>query len=202
GWFLMGTLSFFAFVWLYGQFLPLQNNDSGTKGKFRTDAATLNSAYYTNAYSDSKGYADKTFESSPLNRVIKQGVPGTAWTGKDIQINEMTNSSTEEVRIWTIDGSGLPVTSANFATGTLTKTEVLDEDSRRVIEYKDKLGRLILKKVQESGSPSNTHTGWLCTYYVYDSFGRLRVVMPPKAVYEIITNSQSSTSSTIRDGLY
>ncbi|MBN7816885.1 DUF6443 domain-containing protein [Algoriphagus pacificus] len=198
----IGSLAFDALGRQYRDYLPFPNNDSGTKGKFRTNAASLNSTYYTSAYSDSKGYADKTFESSPLNRVIKQGVPGTAWTGKDIQINEMTNSATEEVRIWTLDGSGLPVTSANYATGTLTKTEVFDEDLRRVIEYKDKLGRLILKKVQESGSPSITHTGWLCTYYIYDSFGRLRVVMPPKAVYEIITNGQSSTATTIRDGLY
>ncbi|SDA79698.1 RHS repeat-associated core domain-containing protein [Algoriphagus alkaliphilus] len=198
----IGTLAFDAFGRQYRDYLPFPNNDSGTKGKFRTNAASLNSTYYTTAYTDSKGYADKTFESSPLNRVIKQGVPGTAWTGKDIQINELTNTATEEVRIWTLDGSGLPITSANFATGTLTKTEVLDEDLRRVIEYKDKLGRLILKKVQESTSPGISHTGWLCTYYVYDTFGRLRVVMPPKAVFEIITNSQSSTATTIRDGLY
>lgn len=198
----IGTLAFDSYGRQYRDYLPFPNNDSGTKGKFRTNAASLNSTYYTSAYSDSKGYADKTFESSPLNRVTKQGVPGTAWTGKDIQINELTNTATEEVRIWTLDGSGLPVTSANFATGTLTKTEVLDEDLRRVIEYKDKLGRLILKKVQDSISPGITHTGWLCTYYVYDIFGRLRVVMPPKAVFEIISNSQSSTSTTIRDGLY
>jgi RHS repeat-associated protein len=198
----IGTVAYDAFGRQYRDYLPVPNNDPGSKGKFRSNAVSLNSSYYSTAYNDSKGYADKTFEASPLNRVVKQGVPGQAWTNRDIQIKEQTNSASEGVKIWTVTIDGLPVSTAEFATGTLTKTEVLDEDLRRMIEYKDKLGRLVLKKVQESSSPGTGHTGWMCTYYVYDTFGRLRVVMTPKAVFEIITNSQSSTSTSIRDGLY
>jgi YD repeat-containing protein len=200
----IGTVAFDAFGRQYRDYLPVPNNDAASKGKYRSNASSLNYSYYAlpSNYNDTKAYADKTFEASPLNRVVKQGVPGAAWNNKDIQINELTNTATEAVRIWTVDGSGLPVTSANYATGALTKIEILDEDLRRTIEYKDKLGRLILRKVQESSIPGIDHTGWMCTYYVYDSFSRLQVVMTPKAVFEIISNSQSSTSSTIKNGLY
>ncbi|MFN3759538.1 MAG: DUF6443 domain-containing protein [Algoriphagus aquaeductus] len=197
----IGTVAFDAFGRQYRDYLPVPNNDSGSKGKYRSNAASLNSSYYISAYNDTKGYADKAYEASPLNRVVKQGVPGAAWNNRDIQINELTNTASDAVRIWTVDGTGLPVSAANFATGTLNKTEILDEDSRRVIEYKDKLGRLILKKVQESSSPGIDHSGWMCTYYVYDSFGRLRVVMPPKATAAIL-GGQSSTLESIRDGLF
>ncbi|MDP2042700.1 DUF6443 domain-containing protein, partial [Algoriphagus sp.] len=182
-------------------YLPFANNNS-SPGLYRTNAASLHSTYYTSNFGDSRGFADKTYEASPLSRLTKQGVPGTPWIGKEIKLDENTNGSGDAVRIWTVDGAGLPVTSSNYPAGALSKFETINENSQKTIEYKDKLGRLILKKVQESGSPAVDHTGWMCTYYVYDSFGRLRVVMPPNAVVAIIGGGQSSTSTSIRDGLY
>jgi YD repeat-containing protein len=181
-------------------YLPFANNSS-SPGLYRSNAASLHSTYYTSNFSDSRGFADKTYESSPLSRQTKQGVPGTHWIGKEINLNENTNGSGDAVRIWTVDGAGLPVTSANFPAGALSKFETINENSQKTIEYKDKLGRLILKKVQETSTPAVDHTGWMCTYYVYDSFGRLRVVMPPKATAAIL-GGQSSTLASIRDGLY
>ncbi|GMQ23319.1 hypothetical protein Aoki45_00010 [Algoriphagus sp. oki45] len=162
---------------------------------------TLHSSYYTANYNDSRGFAEKTYEASPLNRLTKQGVPGTPWIGKEINRNENTNGTGDAVRIWTVDGAGLPVTSANYPAGALAKLETINENGQRTIEYKDKLGRLILKKVQESATPGVDHSGWLCTYYVYDSFGRLRVVMPPKATAAVLAGT-SSTNTDISNGLY
>ncbi|TXE04803.1 hypothetical protein ESV85_18725 [Algoriphagus aquimarinus] len=77
-----------------------------------------------------------------------------------------------------------------------------NEQDQRTIEYKDKLGRLILKKVQIDAVPTAHHVGWMCTYYIYDKLGKLRVVMTPKAVEAVVTGGQSSTLTTISDGLY
>ncbi|MDG1279378.1 MAG: DUF6443 domain-containing protein, partial [Algoriphagus sp.] len=184
----------------YREYLPFADNTT-SQGLFRTNATTLHSNYYTAAYSDSRGYADKTYESSPVGKVLKQGVPGTPWVGREIELDQNTNSAADAVRIWTVDTSGLPVTAANYPAGELSKVQTKDENQQLVIEYKDKLGRLILKKVQLAGTPGVDHTGWMSTYYVYDQLGRLRVVMPPKAT-ELILGGQSSTLASIRDGLY
>jgi RHS repeat-associated protein len=51
------------------------------------------------------------------------------------------------------------------------------------VEYKNKDGQIVLKKVQATAIPSTSaHTGWLCTYYVYDDLDNLRFVIAPRAV--------------------
>jgi RHS repeat-associated protein len=185
----------------FRDFLPFANNAINS-GRFRPTATSLQSSYYTNAYSDSRGYADKTYESSPVNRVLKQGVPGEAWVGREIQLNEYINTISDDVRVWTLDSNGIPIAAGSYPVGAMTKMESIDEDGRKVIEFKDKLGRLILKKIQGVYQPSVAYVGWLATYYVYDHFGRLRVVIPPNAVEAILIGGQASTSTTIRNGLY
>ncbi|MBN3584567.1 hypothetical protein JYB64_19405 [Algoriphagus aestuarii] len=178
----------------YREYLPFANNTT-SPGLFRSTATTLQSSYYNTNYSDSRGYADKTYEASPLHRVLKQGVPGTSWVGHELEFIENVNLAADSVRIWTVASSGLPVNSGLFAVGALIKLETQDEDNHRVIEYKDKLGRLLLRKVQESDTPSSHHDGWLCTYYVYDLMGKLRVVMPPRAVRTIKTSNNWNNST-------
>ncbi len=183
----------------YRDYLPFPKSGLGL---YRLTAASLHGTYYDSIYQDTRGYADKTYEASPINRVTKQGVAGTAWVGKEIQINENTNATADAVRIWKVDSNGLPITAANYPAGALSKVETQNENFQKSIEYTDKLGRLILKKTQNTGTPGADHVGWLSTYYVYDSFGRLRVVMPPNAVEAVVINGQPSTSATIQEGLY
>ncbi|OYX17080.1 MAG: hypothetical protein B7Z16_10675, partial [Algoriphagus sp. 32-45-6] len=203
---IISTIGFDAFGRHYRDYLPVPDNNSISKGKFRTNAVSLNGTYYASSttYNDTKGYADKTFEASPLNRVVKQGAPGMAWTNKEAEISEETNLLSDSVRIWTVNSSGLPISSSVYSAGTLFRFVTTDENDRLAIEYKDKLGRTILKKNQISESPSLHHDGWLCTYYVYDSFGRLRVVMPPKTISTLRSSNNwgGSTWSSNRYGLY
>ncbi|MCP9752803.1 RHS repeat-associated core domain-containing protein [Ferruginibacter sp. HRS2-29] len=66
------------------------------------------------------------------------------------------------------------------------KTVTVDENGKQVIEFKDKSGSVILKKVQltataDDGTGSD-HPGWTCTYYLYDDIGNLRCAIQPKGV--------------------
>ncbi|WP_339881304.1 DUF6443 domain-containing protein [uncultured Algoriphagus sp.] len=187
----------------YRDYLPFPDN-STSQGLYRSTATTLHNSYYTAQYADSRGYSDKSFETSPLNRVLKQGVVGTPWIGHEIEFFENVNTAADSVRIWTVNSSGLPVNGGLFANGALSKVESYNEQDQRTIEYKDKLGRLILKKVQIDLAPTSHHDGWLCSYYVYDLMGNLRVVMPPKAISTLraSNNWAGSISDSNKFGLY
>ncbi|MGN7825094.1 hypothetical protein ACTJJB_33530, partial [Chitinophaga sp. 22536] len=73
-----------------------------------------------------------------------------------------------------------------------------DEDGGQVAEYKDKSGRVVLKKVRAAGNAGTAHMGWLCTYYIYDDLNNLRFVIPPLGVEKI---TSSWNTAAIADGL-
>jgi hypothetical protein len=64
---------------------------------------------------------------------------------------------------------------------TLFKNVTRDEQQNEVIEFTDKQGKVVLKKVQAS------ETTYAETYYIYDEFGRLSFVLPPEAVRAFLT---------------
>jgi RHS repeat-associated protein len=97
--------------------------------------------------------------------------------------------------------AGIPVTVGNYAAGTLQKDVTIDEVGNKVITYKDKNEHLVLKKVQLSATPGTGHTGWLCTYYVYDDLENLCAVIPPLGV-ERAMQSGWNVSSVLNELCY
>ncbi len=153
-------------------------------------------------------YGQIKFEESPLNRNEEVFAAGSSWVGtyaqaleanrRSVKSKYWNNTVTDAVRIWTVTepasvGSfGSYSSSAAYAAGILFKTVMVDEYGKQVIEFKDKAGQLILKKVQltaaaDAGSGSG-HPGWLCTYYIYDNLGNLRCTVTPRGVELISSN--------------
>jgi RHS repeat-associated protein len=154
---------------------------------------------WTNNYGtaeDGFAFAKTEFEPSPLNRVLKQGAPGSAWQPKTVVASDHsvklaygTNISTDNVRMWTISGSTL-TSATTYPVNTLYKTTTWDENNNstsninRTEEFKDKLGKVVLKR-------SYNGSEILSTYYVYDNFELLRFVLPPKSMEDnAITGSE------------
>lgn len=195
------------------QYLPyIQTSGSNTNdGKFKTNPFTDQKTFYTTTYPTQQSayegeqvfYSQTQFEQSPLNRVTKTLAPGNSWAGNDkgISMQYLINTTADDVKMWNIgydsslscsitttsDASSINIplaASTAYPAGTLYKNITIDENGNQVIEYKDKEGKLILKKVQNDNDISTkpAHSGWLCTYYVYDDFGLLRFVIPPKAL--------------------
>ncbi len=149
-------------------------------------------------------YSEKLFEPSPLNRVLEQTAPGASWKagtafdsnghsdGHSIKFDRQANTATEvklytvslvysgtdKIYIPTLNGGG---SSDFYAAGELYKTITKDENwkpidglNRTTEEFKDKQGRVVLKRTYNNSVAYDT-------YYVYDHYGNLTYVLPPKA---------------------
>jgi hypothetical protein len=162
-------------------------------------------------------YGQNVFEPSPLNRVTETFAPGNNWAGTSwdpninnhhsVKMNYWANTVTDDVKMWKVtdvaNGFGtyaITTTPAAYTAGTLFKNVTVDEKNNQVEEFKDNEGKVILKKVQftataDAGTGSG-YTGWLCTYYIYDDFNRLRCVIQPKGV-QLISGNWLLTDATI-----
>lgn len=189
-------------------------------GAFKNDPFNDQSIFYGSTYlgqqtaftNESIFYSKTVFERSPLNRSEKTFAPGNNWAGTEggsehaVQLQYLVNTLSDSVRIWTISydsltyssgdvGTNIPSTSSMYGAGQLLKNVSIDENSNTVIEYKDKEGHVVLKKVQIDASPGIAHIGWLCTYYVYDDLGNLRFVIPPQAVAVLLAGATWNLST-------
>ncbi len=151
-------------------------------------------------------YAKTNFEPSPLNRVTGQLAPGNNWVGaeRSVKSSYYLNTSIDAVRIWKVEDiqpEGIFESYVSnsgptgvYPAGTLYKTITTDEHGKQVIEFKDKQGQIILKKVQvftvtdDGTGRDHNPQNWICTYYLYDDFGNLRCVVQPEGVKWLNTN--------------
>ncbi len=153
---------------------------------------------------DTRPFSETLFEASPLNRPDKEYGVGLSWSsavggankfiqhGYLINVHNTGSSTTQEkVIAWNVSAGNLPVRVAPisgyvvgggyYASGQLQIKSTKDEEGNEVREYTDKLGRVILKKVQATTSTDlNNTTHWALTYYIYDDLGNLRFVLPPE----------------------
>lgn len=184
------------------QYLPyVQSIANVNDGKFKSDPFTAQQTFYTNylasqdVLGESVFYNRTDFEASPLARTLATYAAGNSWGGSNRSVSFNYEFNTQnEVRLWDISSSNaaVPTSSGLYNANELFKTTITDEHSKQVVEFKDKEGKLILKKVQIDNSVSNTHEGWLCTYYIYDDLGNLRFVLQPKLVESLSQNDSWS----------
>jgi len=143
-------------------------------------------------------YSVQILENSDLNRVLKSGFPGTSWqpdaanplslSDRVLKRRSRVNSANEVIMFAYDEGTGRITSSPTnyFSAGELNANVTYDERSNQVIEYVDKEGRTICKKVQVGGTVDAPE--FASTYYVYDDHGNLAVVIPPEGVKELIKN--------------
>ena len=142
--------------------------------------------FYSTVTGDSSPFSEKTFENSPLNRVLAQSAPGRDWkkgSGNEIEFQYSTNTEEEVYKFGVDNPTTNPTLTLNstYQKGVLYKTVTTDENGQPIQEFKDKEGRVVLKRINIpaiSGNSSGDHD----TYYVYDIYGNLTFVLPPKLI--------------------
>jgi RHS repeat-associated protein len=202
------------------KYLPFAANSTGgntsiSDGLFKLNPFQQDSAFNKGMFADESYYYSKTvFEASPLSRVLEAYAPGNSWVGtagqgseanrRGVKSKQWINTVTDSVRIWTVtdvtNSFGTYSTSNSYAAGQLYKNVIQDEHNKQVIEFRDKEGKVILKKVQLTADADDGtgkgYYGWLATYYIYDDLSNLRCVVQPKGVELLAANSWSMSYSS------
>jgi RHS repeat-associated protein len=186
------------------QYLPYTTTTE--TGKYKSAPLTEQPTYYTNKFNESSAFSEVTvYDNSPLNkaRIVKS--PGTNWAaGIGNQVSYELNSVADNVQKWHYDYYSLPINQGAYPANELYKTVYTDENGKKVEEYSNKGGQLILKKVQLADNPATGHADWICTYSVYDDFGLLRYRISPEGVKYLQNNGWTFTGTdgpTVAAGL-
>jgi len=158
-------------------------NGSFRSNPFEDQAVFMQQQY--GAQAEQFFYGQTLYENSPLDRPLKSMAAGNSWSGSGRGIETVYDINVaNEVRLWTISlaAGSIPSSSAYYNAGELHRNIIKDEHGKRSVEYTDKSGNVLLKKVEIAANAALAVTdGWLCTYYVYDDMYRLRFVLSPKA---------------------
>jgi RHS repeat-associated protein len=165
----------------YRQLLPYATGGSGAYQPNAVDAGYsagcdhykfYNPAVPNGIAPDTRPFGETVYDGSPLSRVVSQTGPGSRWQSHPVGTAYGTNAA-GEVTLWTVNDAGALVNSSTYGAGTLYRAAVTDEDGGVAVEYKDFEGRVVRKVADSTGVKATTD-------YVYDDFGRLRWVLPPK----------------------
>lgn len=199
-------------------YLPYE--DGNNCGAFRIgDIDALTKSFYNvSKYENtSSPYSAKQFEASPLNRVLKQAAPGNDWkldSGHEIKLEYQTNLA-NEVKCFDVSLSFTANTytptliqstlnSGFYPANELYKTVTYDENTTATptelngstIEFKNKQGQVVLKRTYGTVELGITNEKY-DTYYVYDDYGNLTYVLPPKM--EPTTATIATINSQLND---
>ena len=171
------------------QGIPVATSSAGTGCK--TKDKYLEAAMQTTG--DNHPYTQYSYERATLGRMAAVTGPGDTWheAGKAVRYAYMTNSGNIDtlrclLHDITESTGGISVRVAGvYADGTLSVTRTENEDGQTALEFKDRSGRIVLSRAIDRAA----ETALYDTYYVYDTGGNLRAVLPP----ELSANCNSGT---------
>ena len=164
----------------------------------RVDTETLRRASRSTNIGDGHPYSVIGYEASPLGRVNSRMGEGMVWHAADkaVGIRWSTNSGSVEhlkcIRFkCNLNYTSFALEKCGFYdAGELSVTREEDEEGQTVLTFTNPLGRRILeRRICDDESAADT-------YYVYDSFGRLSLVIPPMASREIAQMTASHINSS------
>ncbi len=138
-----------------------------------TDQQEFYKRLYGTADSE-RSFTEKLYEASPLNRVLKQALPGYVKDHEVVytEFNYRTNTA-NEVRRLAIGVNDELICGGYYDAGMLACTVSTAPDGHIVQNFTDKRGLTLLNRTFDDDEPINT-------YFVYDDYDRLQWVIMPE----------------------
>lgn len=170
-------------------------------------------------YAGETPFSEKRFENSPFSRVIEQSAPGSIWSMSNqdshtIKMSYLTNTTADQVKKYTANADESTFGMANYfginivdngfySENSLTKSVMKNENwepadglKNTTEEYKDKTGKVILKRIYAESVVNNVMTFTAHdTYNIYDQYNNLTYVIPP------LVNTSQTITQDILDNL-
>ena len=128
-----------------------------------------------NFYGETNVYSQSVYETSHRDLLLMQSGAGDRWNGRatnyghDCNRNEWAENRCKH---YYVNGDALQEYSSPYADGSLRVVRTEDEDAKVQLQFTDSRGQTVLTRTIDNGQYQDT-------YYVYDSFGNLRFVLPP-----------------------
>lgn len=204
------------------KYLPY--TDASASGTYRGGAFYDQLNFYTNQTMVAKTaypFSETVFDGSPLNEAVEQSAPDNDWVLGSGHTNkqDIGTNNTNEVLQWseTTGSNYIPNPVANFyPPNTLNSIKVTDANGNEAYIYTDQSGKTICTKQyfenRSTGSlpngdiygrqPNITVPYYLTTYMVYDDFGQLVLVIPPKALDLMDASQNYSVNGLTEDLVY
>ncbi|WP_341834961.1 DUF6443 domain-containing protein [Chitinophaga pollutisoli] len=176
----------------------------GGNGRFRNHAFADQYRFWSTMQPQEQVFfGSKSKDLSPDGRVRKICAPGNNWQGNGRGQSFLfpAHLKPDDVACWKtgLQEGALPVFAGMYGTGALQKEISVDENNRQLVTYKDKEGRVIMRKAPVAAVSENGHNGFACTYFIFDPLGRLRYIIPPKLVEVLAANGWKLTAVLAAD---
>lgn len=188
---ILSTTQYDAFGRAYKSILPTPSDVQ--TGGFNAASQSLAATFY----GDTSPFTETIFEASPANRPVKGFGAGQTWrTNNKYVSTKYLIAGANEMPLWNVTATGA-TKNGSYGAGQLLKTETTSEQGNKVIEYKDKEGKIIRKDVEYA-------TGnFMRVFNIYDDFDRLRYVVQPEAYETLSTITSFDESSTVyKEGIF
>lgn len=180
--------------------------DATNDGSYKTNYQSGLNSFYANSSKVAKTtypFSEVIFDGSPLNNVTEKTAPDFDWqydNGHTTKIERTYNTTQDGIIDWSILANGdIYSDSYTYPANTLIITKVTDANGNYSYVYTDKSGQTICTKqfLEMRGTPQVPY--YLTTYLVYDDFGQLVCVIPPKAMDLMDASGIYSINSLTQD---
>jgi len=163
-------------------------NDAHYQSNALNGAAYSSSAQYQ-FYQNQEGivhdtapFASTVVEHSPAQRALEQVAPGQSWADHSTSAEYLVNVA-DEVKYFKWATTGI-VDAGYYHKGELMVSKTTDANGYVSLQYSNKSGQLLLKRLMQG-------TQAIDTYYSYDVYGNLKVVLPPEGVKQYESGAQT-----------
>ena len=171
-----------------------------TSASYAEGVLNLAQSYYEDSY-PIKRYE---YENIYMGRVLEEHTPGQDWYNSNHKYKKYRYAHNDEIPLYECINWRMSSNDRNndaftlvstYPNGYLNVLESEDEDGIRKLEFVNPAGQKILER-------KDTEDGYADTYYIYDQYGNLRVVLPPMASLLLVSADDSSKQEILNDYAY